>query len=565
MAIRPPLPSLRETLRSGNIFGGGTLDNLQAAQDSTYSNLRAPIAPYANSAAGLPPASMAAPGSQTAPGSALNMATGNIFGGTLPQQTRTDLQQLPVAAQTAGVLTGAVDQGKIADYNARLKYAGISLDPTGQFPDEFQNSLKAAAKIHDNVFSTPGTAPAAGGYQTYAPTDLRAQALANPGQPVTGYGGTVATGTPGTVGDTKNPLGGSGWIQPGGLPLYQQTGAKFTLTQNPNTVPGAPGYVPGPGASPAPAAGAAGGGFAKDAAAFQQAATGYPEAMKAAFAPGVTDHVGAFVQAGGHTTPQMLKALADIEAKRATTQAKIQNQAGIEAAYAPDLKPAGADASPTASGASDPVADAQAHLRNAVQAGLTDHSVIAKLSSNVELAKKQVAQDQAHQMILSQVNEQNKSLMDNISAATKLADSAGPIAKHFVGQPFGQNVSRLHALVNSIGSNEMMDYIQRLKAQTPTGTTGIGRILDREADAMTNIFASLKDPGLPAEAQDPEFLKKQLGDLAYHSARLNLVVNKIDPESRTFADEKAVQAAVKAGKIQPGDRVIVDRRPATWK
>lgn len=291
-----PGPTLRETLRNGNIFGGETQDGLQASMQSTWDSLR--NGPQQGPSIGEQnafynqPAPAAAPVAP-APVAPINPAfnAGNPF--SMPGVD-------PVSAAAAGGLIVAGQQGQMAAYQDALKQAGVNLKPD-QAPGDFALNHKNAKTIYDNIFRTPdtagGTAPASGPVAprpgspgtftglpfgtpvtAYAPTDLRQRALGADGAPVTGFGGTQVTGTPGTVGDTTNPTGGSGWIAPGGLPLYQQTGAHFNLTQNPNTVPGAPGYVPRAAAPGAPAAAAAGPGaqspFERNAAAVRAAQGG---------------------------------------------------------------------------------------------------------------------------------------------------------------------------------------------------------------------------------------------------------------------------------------------------
>src|SRR5260221_18394 len=178
MAFRDPGTTLRGVLRNGNIFGGPPPSDFRNATDSIYADMRAPMMPYA-SPVSSPATSGAFNGGtanqlpQTAPGSSLNLAAGNIFGGILPRAERTDIQHLPAQTQLAGLVSGAADQGRMADYYSRLKMAGISLNPEGQIPTEFQGSLRNAQGIYDNIFTPPGTVPTQGapvGYQIFAPT-----------------------------------------------------------------------------------------------------------------------------------------------------------------------------------------------------------------------------------------------------------------------------------------------------------------------------------------------------------------------------------------------------------
>lgn len=140
--------------------------------------------------------------------------------------------QSPVPMQAAVGLNQVGQLGQMAQWQDSLRDAGVNLDPFSQSPGDFHQSLTAAQGIYNNVFAPPGQAP---GVQpgsspglpqgvpvsTYAPDDLRARAIAAQGKSVTGIGGAQVSAAP-------NKIGGTG----------------FTLTQDPNTVPGAPGYVP---------------------------------------------------------------------------------------------------------------------------------------------------------------------------------------------------------------------------------------------------------------------------------------------------------------------------------
>lgn len=559
--LDPPAPSLRDALRGGNIFGGAVQNDLNQGMQSTWGNLRAGFPP----APGPAPAPAALPlgvgGGFMGGRPALNEATGNgIFGLPLPKTEQQNIQGLSGPVQIAGLLNGASQQGQMADYSQRLQAAGINpFDPSGQSPGQFQQGVTAAQGIYNNVFATPGTGgakpsdftglPQGVPVSTYAPTDFRQQTIDASGGPFSQPGGPTATAT-------KNAQGGYA----------------FTLTQNPATTP-APGAAPVPGAlapAPAPASATAGvNPFQQNSATFNSAITSPQAAIQAAFAPGVTDPLRAYVAAAkGHVDKDMLKTVSDITLKHQAAADKKQSNDALKTAYAPDVAPEKSAASPSAPAAGGATADlesAKAHLSNAIAGGLTDHTVISKLSANVESAKKKVEQEKSHTAILSQINQQNDALMDHITQALPLTSHAGPIEGHMVGRPGGTGVTQLHALINSIGSNEMMDYIQRMKVASPLGSTGIGRILDREADAMTNTLAALKDPQLPAERLDPKFLSEQLSNLMFRSTRLNLAANGINPDSRTFATPGEAEAAAKAGKIAPGDKVIVGKRPAIWK
>lgn len=145
--------------------------------------------------------------------------------------------------------------------------------------------------------------------------------------------------------------------------------------------------------------------------------------------------------------------------------------------------------------------------------------------------QKQKDLEQGHAVTLAQINEQNKAVLDNIDKAISLAPGAGPIAGRLVGTVMApDNVKQLHALLDSISGNEMMDYIQRLKNANPQGTIGF-RVLDTEAKAMANVFAAIKNDKVPLEQQSPAFVKEQLNNLRGHLVRMNAIANGQDPDS----------------------------------
>lgn len=153
--------------------------------------------------------------------------------------------------------------------------------------------------------------------------------------------------------------------------------------------------------------------------------------------------------------------------------------------------------------------------------------------------QKATAAETGRQTTLAQINEQNKAVMSNIDEAAALAPFAGKVMGKTVGTVFApKELNRLHALVDSIGGNEMMDYIQRLKAANPAGTIGF-RVLDTEAKAMSNVFAAIKNDKIPLEQQDPEFVKEQFGKLKFHLQRMNAIANGKDPDHAATSTQTA--------------------------
>lgn len=245
-------PNLREAL-------AGTQQKIGAAMQGTFDNLR--NGPPA-SVSGLPfgtqnalaNANIFEPGSFGAQNYAANASSpqapvrgaapvpGSVPGLSMAPSPMPNVfappGQSPVPMQAAVGLNQLAQQGQQARFTDALHTAGLNLDPFSQAPGDFNQSLTAAQGIYNNVFAPPGQSP---GVQpgsspglpqgvpvsTYAPDDLRARAIAAQGKPVTGIGGAQVSAGP-------NKIGGTG----------------FTLTQDPNTVPGAPGYVPRPPATP---------------------------------------------------------------------------------------------------------------------------------------------------------------------------------------------------------------------------------------------------------------------------------------------------------------------------
>lgn len=349
-----PTPSLRDALRSGSIFGGGVQDDLRSGMQSTFSNLRngptlSPGFAAQNQAANHPnafapgpaPAAVGSPAPVAPLAAPVPVTGGNPF--TPPGSS-------PVAVAAAGGLVQAGQQGQMAAYQDALKQAEIDLSPD-QAPGDFTVNHKAAVGIYNRFFGGPGNTSAAPSsssglpsgvpVSTYAPTDLRQQALAAGGDPFTPFGGPTVTAQAAPSGV--------------GLPVWQQNqlpGNRFTLTQNPATVPApgaaapitAPVSSPGsvsPSAAPTP--------FQTNAAAYQATQAGGTIA-----APDgslfVRDAHGRLQQAG--TNPDLAataagkKAGAEQEAKKAVDDAhtelsdlnKVSERARVRSAQSARIK-----------------------------------------------------------------------------------------------------------------------------------------------------------------------------------------------------------------------------------
>lgn len=258
----------------------GTFNNLRYGPESAPSfeeqNTMANLGSAAGNpfAVGIPPAG--APAGRTVSPS-LDVAAGNVFGGGLPAGERNAILGLPPETQLAGIISGAGEQGQIARFQTALRDAGVSLDPNGQLPEDFAAGVAIAKNLYNNIFSSsiPPPGALASGSESIAPTGLRERALAANGAPIAGFAGTVVSGVPGSQ------------VAPDGraVPVNQQTGARFTLTQNPNTVPGAPGYVPAANKPLAPSpvvqSSVPSSAFDRNAAAFKQATTKSSEVVTA--------------------------------------------------------------------------------------------------------------------------------------------------------------------------------------------------------------------------------------------------------------------------------------------
>lgn len=211
-----PLPSnntnpIIQRLRSDGIISPAsgplsTRSKLEQGMQGTFSALRGP----------LPQDSAPGPfGGGMAPAAEPAQPPLTVFGGGMsPSETRT-AAALPLATQVAGSLATIDEQGQVSAFQQRLKDAGVNLDPTGQAPGDFQQSMTAARGIYDTVFGG-GMSKTSGPVQAFAPTGLRDRAMA------AGGGGVWGTGDVMAFSDGPNAQGGQsfslGQVRPVGGP-----------------------------------------------------------------------------------------------------------------------------------------------------------------------------------------------------------------------------------------------------------------------------------------------------------------------------------------------------------
>jgi len=369
-----------------------------------------------------------------------------------------------------------------------------------------------------------GPGDTGGPIQAFAPTGLRDRALASPNTPVWGQGDVMA-------------------MSQG---LNAQGGQKFALGQY---IPlnGYPSPAPNPIApSPAVAPVAPNPNFVRP---------GSPNAgLISAFPQGTI--MGDYVRAQeAHRLPVDMNHL-ELLSKFQNEQDKIK-----AATVAKGGDTAGVVAAGTVAPTGDPVKDATAAKQAYLASGKPTLQGLAKFDKGIADAQKVVAQQVSHATTLSQINEQNNAVQDNLDEMLKLAPSAGPIMGRGIGNPGFDNVTRLHSLAESVAGNEMMDYIQRLKAVNPLGNIGF-RVLDTEARAMSNVFAALKDDKVPIERQQPEFVKQQVQSLQFHLARMNMIAGGINPDE--IKTESDVEALGQQGKLRPGQRIAIGKKVAVW-
>ena len=276
---------------------------------------------------------------------------------------------------------------------------------------------------------------------------------------------------------------------------------------------------------------------------------------------------GGPVQPANPIGPETLRPAGYRPANPGSTAAKPSPNAGLLAAFDPDSAAGRYVAAQEAAHPGQPIdmdhlkllatvtKNEAAHALNEKKVGLAESAATDKKTA---ASQKLADAAQGHAATLAQINEQNDAVMTNIDDALKLADAAGPVGGRLVGLPGGDEVTQLHGLVESIAGNEMMDYIQRLKNANPQGTIGF-RVLQSEAQAMSNVFAAIKDPKVPLERQSPEFVKKQLGKLKFHLTRMNAIANGKDPDSVSSSGSPAAPAGVDAavwGAMTPEERKL---------
>lgn len=171
--------------------------------------------------------------------SPLSVATGNILGGGVSRGETTAAQGATVPEQVAGVVSGLGEQAQVAAYQQRLMDAGINLNPQGQDPAAYQQSLTAAQGIYNNIFGAGLPAGGGNGFgvfgqpsTSYAPTGLRQQAIAAGGAPVWGQGDVLASARPNAQGGTAFSLMQASRV--GGVPGMSPTPTNPIAPEAPN-------------------------------------------------------------------------------------------------------------------------------------------------------------------------------------------------------------------------------------------------------------------------------------------------------------------------------------------
>jgi hypothetical protein len=155
------------------------------------------------------------------------------------------------------------------------------------------------------------------------------------------------------------------------------------------TVQGQPLTPAVPGAQPATATQGGPTPLQQNTATFNQAVASPQQAISAAFAPGVTDHLAEYVKASnGHVDPQMLKTISTITEQRRKDNTSQTNSDALKSAYSTPAPDAGSPAS------TGPVADAQGRMNDYISGGGSDPKILQAFSKHVDDAKAQVLKQQ---------------------------------------------------------------------------------------------------------------------------------------------------------------------------
>lgn len=242
-------------------------------------------------------------------------------------------------------------------------------------------------------------------------------------------------------------------------------------------------------------------------------------ALAAAYAPGNQDQMHAYIAAGGKN-PAVLSALTRMATATAKNNNAVTDKSALQAAYA-----GGTDTDSNA-----PQSEAQTHLSNYIASGGANPSVIAGFSKQIEADKVTAQKAQQATQVQQQKEQQfldtRGNLLDNINKAVPLIDSGAGLKSVMANIPTSDAYA-LKGYIDSIKAGLGVDMLKQLRASSPGGSTGIGRIMQTEFQAFSDSLANLKQGLKPAD------LAQNINDLKTHLVNgvgLNRLYNSNDPQ-----------------------------------
>jgi hypothetical protein len=170
----------------------------------------------------------------------------------------------------------------------------------------------------------------------------------------------------------------------------------------------------------------------------------------------------------------------------------------------------------------------------------------AKIKSQIELQKEAAAREAERQFKLQQTPQQrsmasltNDEVLQAIDQARQLVNdghSTG-LASQVFGRVGGTNAVDLASTLDTIKGNLTLDNLQKLKAASTTGASGMGSLTEKEGELLASTVASLN------QKQSAEKMLDSLAKIEGHYRRWNALNNGEDPTTPEVAKRYGIVAS----------------------
>lgn len=168
-----------------------------------------------------------------------------------------------------------------------------------------------------------------------------------------------------------------------------------------------------------------------------------------------------------------------------------------------------------------------------------------RAKAQIELQKEAAAREAERQFKLQQTPQQramanlsNDEVLSAIDQARKLiqAGHSTGMASQILGQFGGTNATDLNGTLNTIKGNLTLDNLQKLKAASTTGASGMGSLTEKEGELLASTTASID------QKQSAQKLLDSLAKIETHYRRWNALNNGDDPNKPDVAKHYGIAA-----------------------